>query len=235
MHPTGVVKPDDPDAKSKFLAEEALHGVGGFVFDAHGHRVANELGGRNCVTGEMWKNKLPFSLALNKVISDDIVWQCKHYTGRGIRKFHESGSALAEDMEAPVSKMPDSSEAHCQASLKTAKNPDGGPYSAYPSGKSWYEASGKTGSGTKFYHNVSSGADFEAQPYCVAEYVGPTPEVTYGHDAHAVECATPASSAAYTPPVTTRTVAHRQVPLIQRVQKMEEVPHRQGDRHSCHQ
>ena len=72
------MKFDDPDAKIKFLAEEEFHGVGGFVFDAHGNRFANELGGRNCVTGEMWKNKPPFSLALNKATSDDIAWQCKH-------------------------------------------------------------------------------------------------------------------------------------------------------------
>ena len=88
------------------IPEEELHGVGGFVFDAHGNSVANELGGRNCVTGEMWKNKPPFSLDLNKATSDDIAWQCKHYTGRGVRKLHESGTALVEDMEAPVSKMP---------------------------------------------------------------------------------------------------------------------------------
>ena len=46
--------------------------------------------------------------------------------------------------------------AHCQASLKTAKDPD-------PSGKSWCEACGKTGSGKKFHHNVMSGVDFAAQ------------------------------------------------------------------------
>ena len=59
--------------------------------------------------------------------------------------------------------MPDSVEAHCQASLKYAKNPDGEPYTAFASDKSWDEASGKT-------------------------------------------------------------VAHRHVPLIQRVQKTVEVP-----------
>ena len=192
VHLTGVMKPDDPDAKIKILAEEALHGVGGFVFDAHGNRVANDLGRRNCVTGEMWKNKPPFSL-------DDIAWQCKHYIGRGVRKLHESGTALAEDMEAHVSKMPDSIETHCQASLKTTKDPNRGPYTAFASGKSWDEASGKTGSEKKFYHNVSAGGDFAAQPYFVAEYVGPTPEVAKRHDAHVVECVTP---------VTTRTVAH---------------------------
>ena len=167
------------------------------------------------VTGEMWKNEPPFSLALNTATSDDIAWQCKHYTGRGVKKFHESNTALVEDMEAPVSKTPDLIKAHDQASTKTTRDPNGEPYPAFSSGKSWNEASGKTGSEKKFYHNVSSGRDFAAQPYCVAEYVGLTPEVMYGHDAQVVECVTP---------VTTRTVAHRQVPLIQRVQKMVEVP-----------
>ena len=47
VHPTGLVKPDDPDAKIKFLAAEALRGVGGLVFDAHGNRFTNELGRRD--------------------------------------------------------------------------------------------------------------------------------------------------------------------------------------------
>ena len=37
VRPAGVVKPDDPDAGIKFLAEEALHGV-------HGNRFVVELG-----------------------------------------------------------------------------------------------------------------------------------------------------------------------------------------------
>ena len=45
-----------------------------------------------------------------------------------------------------------------------AQDPDGGPYPAFPSGNSWDEASSKTGSRKKSYHNVISGADFEAQP-----------------------------------------------------------------------
>ena len=175
------MKHDDPDAKIKFFTEEALHGVGGLIFDAHGNRVANELGKRDCVTGEMWENKPPFSLALNNAVSDDR--QCKHYTGRGVRNLHESGTALTEDMRVPVSKTPDSIEAHCQASLKSAKDPDGEPYPAFTSEKSWSKASGEIGSEKKFYHNVSSGADFAAT-----------------------------------------VVAHRQVPLIQRVQKTVEVP-----------
>ena len=83
-------------------------------------------------------------------------------------KFYESGATLAQDMGVSVSKMEESIEAYYQASLKAAADPDGGPFPAYPSGKSWDEASGKTGSGKKFFNNAISGADFAAQPYYVA-------------------------------------------------------------------
>ena len=61
VHPTGLVEPDDPEAKIKFLAAEALRGVGGLVINADGERFCNELGRRDYVTGEMWKSKPPFS------------------------------------------------------------------------------------------------------------------------------------------------------------------------------
>merc|ERR1739836_190739 len=51
---------------------------GGLVLDANGNRFANELGRRDYVTGEMWKNKPPFRLCLNKAASDEISWHCKH-------------------------------------------------------------------------------------------------------------------------------------------------------------
>merc|ERR1712153_273792 len=57
---------------------------------------------------------------------------------------------------------------HYAAAKKTEKDPDGGSYPAYPSGKSWDEASGKTGSGKKFYHNVIDGAKFASEPFYVA-------------------------------------------------------------------
>ena len=104
MHPTGLVKPNDLDAKSKIPAAETLRGV---------------------LTGEVWKNKHPFRLARNKAISDDVAWQCKHYTGRGVMKLHESRAALAGDMGVLVSKIEGSIEARIQAFLKTAQDPDG--------------------------------------------------------------------------------------------------------------
>ena len=153
VHPAGLVKPDDPDAQIKFLTAETLHG----------NRFDKELRRRDCVLREMKKNKPPFSLALNRGASDEIARHCKHCTERGVMKLHGSGTALAEGMRVPVSKMEELTAAHCQASLKTVKNPDREPYPAYPSGKSWCEACGKTGSGKKFHHNVMSGVDFAAQ------------------------------------------------------------------------
>merc|ERR1712241_805248 len=168
VHPTGLVKPDDPDAKVKFLAAEALRGVGGLVFDAEGKRFANELGRRDYVTGEMWKNKPPFRLCLNKAASDEIIWHCKHYTGRGVMKYYPNGEELAKDMGVPLQTPVDSHQQHYEASQKTAKDPDGGSWPAYPSGKSWDAASGPTGSGKKFYHNVIDGSKVATEPFYVA-------------------------------------------------------------------
>merc|ERR1711985_61598 len=128
VHPTGLVKPDDPDAKVKFLAAEALRGVGGIVLDANGKRFANELGRRDYVTGEMWKNKPPFRLCLNKAAPDEIMWHCKHYTGRGVMKYYASGADLAKDMGVPLQTLVDTHQKHFEASQKTAADPDGGPW-----------------------------------------------------------------------------------------------------------
>merc|ERR1711998_719498 len=57
---------------------------------------------------------------------------------------------------------------HYEASVKTAQDPDGGSWPAYPSGKSWDDPSGKTGSGKKFYHNVIDGSKFATEPFYVA-------------------------------------------------------------------
>ena len=42
--PAGSVKPDDPDAKIKFLTAEAHRGVGGLVFDALGNLFCLRVG-----------------------------------------------------------------------------------------------------------------------------------------------------------------------------------------------
>lgn len=56
VHPTGLVDPKDPDAKVKFLAAEALRGVGGLLINRDGERFVDELEHRDYVTGKMWEN-----------------------------------------------------------------------------------------------------------------------------------------------------------------------------------
>eukprot|EP00913_Durusdinium_trenchii_P031615 g29605.t1 len=184
VHPTGLVKPDDPDAKVKFLAAEALRGVGGLVLDANGQRFCNELGRRDYVTGEMWKNKPPFRLCLNRAAADEIIWHAKHYTGRGVMKFYPTGEDLAKDMGVPIQTLIDTHQKHFEAAKKQEKDrpdaigssafssplqdPDGGPLPAYPSGKTWDEPSGKTGSGKKFFHNIIDGSKVASEPFYVA-------------------------------------------------------------------
>merc|ERR1712203_1139330 len=104
----------------------------------------------------------------NEAAATEIMWHCKHYTGRGVMKFYENGAKLAEDMGVPLQTLVDETEKHYQAAKKTEKDPDGGSWPAYPSGKSWDEASGKTGSGKKFYHNIISGSQVKAEPFYVA-------------------------------------------------------------------
>jgi len=99
VHPTGLVDPNEPDAKVKFLAAEALRGVGGVLLTNEGHRFCDELGTRDYVTGEMWKfKKAPYRLVLNSKGAKEIEWHVKHYMGRGLMKKFDSGAALAKEM-----------------------------------------------------------------------------------------------------------------------------------------
>merc|ERR1711904_469126 len=47
-------------------------------------------------------------------------------------------------------------------------DPAGRSWPAYPSGKSWDAASGPTGSGKKFYHNIIPGSQVATEPFYVA-------------------------------------------------------------------
>merc|ERR1712186_198341 len=71
-------------------------------------------------------------------------------------------------MGVDVSVLEETHDAHFEAAKKTEKDPDGGSWPAYPSGKSWDEASGKTGSGKKFYHNTIPGSKVATEPFYVA-------------------------------------------------------------------
>ena len=103
IHPTALVHPNEPDAKTKFLAAEALRGAGGIFLDKNGHRFVDELQKRDFVTGAMWAhNNGPYYLVLNGQSSKSIEWHCLHYEGRGLMKKYASADDLAKDMGVSV-------------------------------------------------------------------------------------------------------------------------------------
>ncbi|MBE3112371.1 MAG: FAD-binding protein [Acidobacteria bacterium] len=101
VHPTGLVDPKDPDAKTKFLAAEALRGEGGILLNADGDRFCDELGHRDYVSGMMWeekkKGKFPIRLILNSKASNVLDFHTRHYSGRGLMK-KMTGDELAKDI-----------------------------------------------------------------------------------------------------------------------------------------
>merc|ERR1719387_2690544 len=155
VHPTGLIHPEEPDAKVKFLAAEALRGVGGVLLDINGKRFANELGRRDYVTGMMWKNDgvkmgntFGFFLCLNGKASAEIQWHCKHYKGRGIMKSYKNMEEFAKEYNMPLANIEATFKSYNEIADKQAKDPDAGPYEAYGGGKS-FDAWGK-----KFFHNL---------------------------------------------------------------------------------
>merc|ERR1712232_1123223 len=83
-------------------------------------------------------------------------------------KYYKSGEEFAKDIGVPLSVLEETHQAHYEAAKKTEKDPDGGSWPAYPSGKSWDDTSGKTGSGKKFYHNIIPGSAVKTQEFYVA-------------------------------------------------------------------
>merc|ERR1719437_88156 len=155
VHPTGLVHPEEPDAKVKFLAAEALRGVGGVLLDINGNRFANELGRRDYVTGMMWKNDgvkmgntMGFFLCLNGKASNEIQWHCKHYKGRGIMKSYNNMEEFAKEYNVPLANIEATFKSYNEIAEKQTANPDAGPYEAYGGGKS-FDTWGK-----KFFHNL---------------------------------------------------------------------------------
>merc|ERR1711937_351506 len=160
VHPTGLVHPDEPDAKVKFLAAEALRGVGGVLLDMDGKRFCNELGRRDYVTGMMWKNQgvkmgntTGFFLCLNGKASTEITWHCKHYKGRGLMKSYNNMGEFAKEYNIPLANVEATFKEYNNLADKQEKDPANGPFEAYGGGKSWDKW------GKKFYHNLPLATD----------------------------------------------------------------------------
>jgi succinate dehydrogenase/fumarate reductase flavoprotein subunit len=155
VHPTGLVHPEEPDAQVKFLAAEALRGVGGVLLDMDGNRFCNELGRRDYVTGMMWKNKglvqgntTGFFLCLNSKASTEILWHAKHYKGRGLMESFANMGEFAKKYGIPLENIDKTFKSYNEIAKKQEADPDSGPYEAYGGGKS-HDVWGK-----KFFHNL---------------------------------------------------------------------------------
>lgn len=80
---------------------QALRGEGGLLLNGEGQRFADELGHRDYVSGEMWKQKeakkWPIRLVLNSKASNVLDFHTRHYSGRGLMK-KMSGKELAKEI-----------------------------------------------------------------------------------------------------------------------------------------
>jgi flavocytochrome c len=134
VHPTGLVDPKDPGSKWKFLAAEALRGEGGLLLNGDGDRFCDELGHRDYVSGEMWKEKdkgkFPVRLILNSKASKVLDFHTRHYSGRGLMK-KMTGQELAKEIGCTPE--------HLQSTFKA--------YNEIADGKK------KDPYGKKFFHN----------------------------------------------------------------------------------
>jgi flavocytochrome c len=108
VHPTGLVDPKDPTAKTKFLAAEALRGEGGILLNKDGVRFADDLGHRDYVSDRMWREKKegrwPIRLVLNSKASGVLDFHTRHYSGRGLMK-KMSGAELAKEIGCGEAKL----------------------------------------------------------------------------------------------------------------------------------
>ena len=57
VHPTGLVDPNEPGVKVKFLAAEVLRGVDGLLLNSEDKRFVDELQQCDYVTGKIWEQK----------------------------------------------------------------------------------------------------------------------------------------------------------------------------------
>lgn len=78
-----------------------MRGEGGLLLNGKGQRFADELGHRDYVSGEMWKEKeagnWPIRLVLNSKASNVLDFHTRHYSGRGLMK-KMTGRQLAKEI-----------------------------------------------------------------------------------------------------------------------------------------
>ncbi|KAF4569664.1 hypothetical protein EYR36_009461 [Pleurotus pulmonarius] len=124
VHPTGFVDPKDEGAKTKFLAAEALRGVGALLVDAEGKRFVDEMERRDNVTKAMQEiieqGKGPIRLLLNADAEKELKSHCE-----GLMKKYDNAADFARDTGVPNAALVQTLSEHNKYALGELKDPFG--------------------------------------------------------------------------------------------------------------
>ncbi|KAJ7617277.1 Flavocytochrome c [Roridomyces roridus] len=107
VHPTGFVDPANPAAKTKFLAAEALRGVGGLLIDGKGVRFVDEVQRRDVVTKAMQKveggeGRGPVRLVLSEEAVGEVKKHCDFYVSKNLMKRYSDAKEFSADTGIPL-------------------------------------------------------------------------------------------------------------------------------------
>ncbi|KAJ7749799.1 Flavocytochrome c, partial [Mycena maculata] len=129
VHPTGFVHPSDPGAKTKFLAAEALRGVGGLLLDASGTRFVNEVDRRDAATAAMQAvetaGRGPVRLVLNAAAATEVRSHCDFYVSKGLMKKYADAAEFAADAGIPLENIQATFTSHSAYATGAEKDPFG--------------------------------------------------------------------------------------------------------------
>ncbi|KAF4592957.1 hypothetical protein EYR38_008663 [Pleurotus pulmonarius] len=129
VHPTGFVDPKDEGAKTKFLAAEALRGVGALLVDAEGKRFVDEMERRDNVTKAMQEiieqGKGPIRLLLNADAETELKSHCDFYVSKGLMKKYDNAADFARDTGVPNAALVQTLSEHNKYALGELKDPFG--------------------------------------------------------------------------------------------------------------
>jgi len=99
IHPTGFVDPQAKDAKSKWLAPEALRASGAILMNKYGERFTNELGLRSDVVAAIRKQEAPIWIVINGIGADIFGRNLDMYLKKGLMvKYEEGFEEMAKEL-----------------------------------------------------------------------------------------------------------------------------------------
>ncbi|KAJ6624749.1 hypothetical protein B0H10DRAFT_2322308 [Mycena sp. CBHHK59/15] len=97
VHPTGLVDPVHPDAKTKFFAAEALRGAGGLLLNVHRACFVDEVGRCDVVMAAMQAAAAPVQLVLGAAAAEEVRSHCGFYVSKGLMKRYAGAVEFAAD------------------------------------------------------------------------------------------------------------------------------------------